>query len=72
MFRYASIGAVLMSKRVADGIRDEGGFWKHGHTYQVGFALGTSFGFSHAGHRHTRFPALRLWPSKESSRSIDC
>ncbi|KAF7297822.1 RING-type domain-containing protein [Mycena kentingensis (nom. inval.)] len=31
---YASIGAVLMSKRVADGLRDASGFWKHGHTYQ--------------------------------------
>ena len=35
--RYATIGAVLMSKKVTDGIRDGGGFWKHGHTYQVGF-----------------------------------
>jgi hypothetical protein len=33
--RYASIGAVLMSKQVADGIRDKNGFWKHGHTYMV-------------------------------------
>ncbi|PFH51863.1 hypothetical protein AMATHDRAFT_39945 [Amanita thiersii Skay4041] len=32
---YASIGAILMSKRVADGIRDQSGFWKHGHTYQA-------------------------------------
>jgi len=32
---YASIGAVLMSKRVADGLRDNSGFWKHGHTYQA-------------------------------------
>lgn len=32
---YASIGAVLMSKRVADGIRDKNGFWKHGHTYMA-------------------------------------
>ncbi|KZT07265.1 uncharacterized protein LAESUDRAFT_736512 [Laetiporus sulphureus 93-53] len=32
---YASIGAVLMSKTVADGIRDSAGFWKHGHTYQA-------------------------------------
>ncbi|PCH36374.1 PLP-dependent transferase [Wolfiporia cocos MD-104 SS10] len=32
---YASIGAVLMSKKVADGIRDSAGFWKHGHTYQA-------------------------------------
>ncbi len=24
-----------MSKKVADGIRDSAGFWKHGHTYQV-------------------------------------
>ncbi|KAF9269422.1 PLP-dependent transferase [Marasmius fiardii PR-910] len=31
---YASIGAVLMSKKVAQGIRDKSGFWKHGHTYQ--------------------------------------
>lgn len=33
---YASIGAVLMSQRVANGIRDRNGFWQHGHTYQVG------------------------------------
>lgn len=32
---YASIGAILISKKVADGIRDTSGFWKHGHTYQV-------------------------------------
>ncbi|KZT67358.1 hypothetical protein DAEQUDRAFT_673424 [Daedalea quercina L-15889] len=32
---YASIGAVLISKKVADGIRDASGFWKHGHTYQA-------------------------------------
>ncbi|THH00618.1 hypothetical protein EW026_g1950 [Hermanssonia centrifuga] len=32
---YASIGAILMSKKVADGIRDSAGFWKHGHTYQA-------------------------------------
>lgn len=32
---YASIGAVLMSKRVAEGIRDTSGVWKHGHTYQA-------------------------------------
>lgn len=32
---YACIGAVLMSKQVADGIRDKNGFWKHGHTYQA-------------------------------------
>jgi len=32
---YASIGAVLMSQKVADGIRDQNGFWKHGHTYQA-------------------------------------
>jgi len=25
-----------MSKKVADGIRDNSGLWKHGHTYQVG------------------------------------
>ncbi|KAF8889303.1 hypothetical protein BD779DRAFT_1611065 [Infundibulicybe gibba] len=31
---YASIGAVLMSKKVANGIRDGSGLWKHGHTYQ--------------------------------------
>uniref|UniRef100_A0A0W0F666 PLP-dependent transferase n=1 Tax=Moniliophthora roreri TaxID=221103 RepID=A0A0W0F666_MONRR len=29
---YASIGAVLMSKQIAEGIKS--GFWKHGHTYQ--------------------------------------
>jgi adenosylmethionine-8-amino-7-oxononanoate aminotransferase len=32
---YATIGAVFMNKRVADGVRDTTGFWKHGHTYQV-------------------------------------
>ncbi|KAF9563918.1 PLP-dependent transferase [Agrocybe pediades] len=32
---YASIGAVLMSQRIADGIRDKSGLWKHGHTYQA-------------------------------------
>ncbi|OJT09786.1 hypothetical protein TRAPUB_13745 [Trametes pubescens] len=32
---YAAIGAVLLSKRVADGVRDASGFWKHGHTYQA-------------------------------------
>jgi len=31
---YASIGAVLMSPKVARGIRDNSGIWKHGHTYQ--------------------------------------
>ncbi|KAF5383775.1 hypothetical protein D9615_003562 [Tricholomella constricta] len=31
---YATIGAILLSKKVADGIRDGSGFWKHGHTYQ--------------------------------------
>lgn len=32
---YAAIGAVLISKKVADGIRDASGVWKHGHTYQA-------------------------------------
>jgi len=32
---YASIGAVLMSQRIADGIRDHSGLSKHGHTYQA-------------------------------------
>ncbi|KAI0352149.1 PLP-dependent transferase [Trametes cingulata] len=32
---YAAIGAVLVSKRVADGLRAPTGFWKHGHTYQA-------------------------------------
>ncbi|KAF9454224.1 PLP-dependent transferase [Macrolepiota fuliginosa MF-IS2] len=32
---YASIGAVLMSKKVAEGIRGNSGLWKHGHTYQA-------------------------------------
>ncbi|KIY71921.1 PLP-dependent transferase [Cylindrobasidium torrendii FP15055 ss-10] len=31
---YASIGAVLMSKKVAGGIRQGSGIWMHGHTYQ--------------------------------------
>ncbi|CAE6403477.1 unnamed protein product [Rhizoctonia solani] len=33
--RYASIGAVLVSPRVAKGIRDGSGYWLHGHTYQA-------------------------------------
>ena len=33
--RYASIAAILMSQKIADGIRDNSGLWKHGHTYQV-------------------------------------
>ena len=37
---YVSIGAILMSKRVADGIRDTSGVWKHGHTYQVRLIVG--------------------------------
>lgn len=32
---YASIGAILMSPKIAKGIRDAAGVWKHGHTYQV-------------------------------------
>ncbi|KAJ8487518.1 hypothetical protein ONZ45_g14307 [Pleurotus djamor] len=32
---YASIGAVLMSKKISDGIRGQSGLWKHGHTYQA-------------------------------------
>ncbi|KXN92384.1 hypothetical protein AN958_07002 [Leucoagaricus sp. SymC.cos] len=32
---YASIGAVLMSKKVAQGIRGNSGIWRHGHTYQA-------------------------------------
>lgn len=32
---YASIGAILMSQKIADGIRDHSGLWKHGHTYQA-------------------------------------
>ncbi|KAL5512909.1 hypothetical protein ACEPAH_3307 [Sanghuangporus vaninii] len=32
---YASIGAVLMSERISVGIRDNSGFWNHGHTYQA-------------------------------------
>ncbi|EKM81671.1 hypothetical protein AGABI1DRAFT_83140 [Agaricus bisporus var. burnettii JB137-S8] len=31
---YASIGAVLMSNKVAQVIRSQSGIWKHGHTYQ--------------------------------------
>ncbi|KAH0582800.1 hypothetical protein H2248_010709 [Termitomyces sp. 'cryptogamus'] len=31
---YAPIGAVLMSQKVADGIKNGSGLWKHGHTYQ--------------------------------------
>ncbi|TDL21827.1 PLP-dependent transferase [Rickenella mellea] len=32
---YASIGAVLFSERIAEGIRDHSGLWMHGHTYQA-------------------------------------
>ncbi|KAG9223868.1 hypothetical protein CCMSSC00406_0007730 [Pleurotus cornucopiae] len=32
---YASIGAVLISKKVTEGIRGKSGLWKHGHTYQA-------------------------------------
>lgn len=32
---YGQIAAVLMSKKIAEGIRDTAGFWKHGHTYQA-------------------------------------
>ncbi|KAG8927606.1 hypothetical protein FRC01_007181 [Tulasnella sp. 417] len=32
---YASIGAVLVNKRVADGIKQGSGWWQHGHTYQA-------------------------------------
>ncbi|EIW79107.1 PLP-dependent transferase [Coniophora puteana RWD-64-598 SS2] len=32
---YASIGAVLMSKKIATGIRGASGLSKHGHTYQA-------------------------------------
>lgn len=35
LYSYATIGAVLMSKKIADGIRDKAGVWKHGHTYQA-------------------------------------
>lgn len=43
--RYASIGAVLMSQKISDGIRDKNGFWKHGHTYQV-FLIFSRKGYS--------------------------
>lgn len=33
--RYASIGATLLSPKVARGIRGGSGLLKHGHTYQV-------------------------------------
>ena len=33
--RYASIGAVLVSKRITDGLRDSSAVLKHGHTYQA-------------------------------------
>ncbi|PPQ78386.1 hypothetical protein CVT25_011609 [Psilocybe cyanescens] len=32
---YGSIGAILMSPKIAAGIRDNAGLWKHGHTYQA-------------------------------------
>ncbi|KDQ13648.1 hypothetical protein BOTBODRAFT_33353 [Botryobasidium botryosum FD-172 SS1] len=32
---YSPIGAVLMSKRIADAVRKGSGFWQHGHTYQA-------------------------------------
>ncbi|KAG6906252.1 hypothetical protein DXG01_014970 [Tephrocybe rancida] len=38
---YAPIGAILMSKKVAEGITKGSGLWKHGHTYQ-GQPLGTA------------------------------
>ncbi|KZV84309.1 PLP-dependent transferase [Exidia glandulosa HHB12029] len=31
---YVSIGAILMSPRIAAGLRGGSNFWKHGHTYQ--------------------------------------
>ncbi|KAG6902592.1 hypothetical protein C0995_014599 [Termitomyces sp. Mi166 len=31
---YAPIGAVLKSRKVANGIKNGSGLWKHGHTYQ--------------------------------------
>lgn len=71
MLRYATIGAVFMSKKIVDGIRDKGGFWKHGHTYQVCFFIGAPPDFSQTGCRHSRSLALRLWPFKNSSRNID-
>lgn len=44
VWSYASIAAVLLSPRVATGIRDHSGFWQHGHTYQVSsFLCGGSF-----------------------------
>lgn len=33
--RYASIGATLLSPKIARGIRGGSGLLKHGHTYQV-------------------------------------
>ncbi|TFK26192.1 PLP-dependent transferase [Coprinopsis marcescibilis] len=32
---YATIGAILISPKVTDGIQSTSGFWKHGHTYQA-------------------------------------
>ncbi|KAI0091468.1 hypothetical protein BDY19DRAFT_983799 [Irpex rosettiformis] len=32
---YASIGAVLVSKKITDGLRDASAVLKHGHTYQA-------------------------------------
>jgi adenosylmethionine-8-amino-7-oxononanoate aminotransferase len=49
MCRYATIGAILMSKKVVDGIRDKGGFWKHGHTYQVRYSPKVPPNFSSRG-----------------------
>jgi hypothetical protein len=71
--RYATIGAILMSKKVVDGVRDKGGFWKHGHTYQVRFSFPECpLRFPQVDSRHTRSLALRLWPFKKLSRQIDC
>lgn len=32
------MGAILLNKAVSEGL-NKGGFWKHGHTYQVGSQL---------------------------------
>ena len=33
--RYTPMGAVLVSKKVADGMRSRAGVWQHGYTYQA-------------------------------------
>lgn len=36
-----------MNKRVADGIKDNNGYWQHGHTYQVSSFVGKTLGYQY-------------------------